>query len=295
MSDNVFNDGLPEPIFLAVSNDKYDPGRSDYTPSSLIAPAYQRKLIRENRDKIKIPASSRIWALLGSAVHYMIELAGEKAAETYECERRFYGEIDVPGYGIKTVGAQVDILQRAPTVEIHDMKTTGVYAAQKEAKDEWIQQLNLGRWCVFRETGILVEKLNIVGIWRDWRKRDIGQPGYPQTQVSSIPLEVWSLDRTEAWIVERIIEREIAAEQALEDALPCSREDMWAKPDKWAIKKPGGSRARKVCDDELEAVNELKAGEFIEERPGERTRCAGYCDAANICPVWLAHRMKHGI
>ena len=48
----IINDGLPEAVYLAVCNDKYNPGTADYTPSSLNEPAYLRRLKKEFGDQI---------------------------------------------------------------------------------------------------------------------------------------------------------------------------------------------------------------------------------------------------
>lgn len=293
MSIRIINDDLPEPIFLAVQNDRYDPGLSDYTPSSLNSPAYQRALIKAHEGRLSESASGCIWRLLGSSVHYMIELAGEKAAGRYECERRFYGDIETQ-WGPKRIGAQVDILDRV-SATITDMKVTGCYGYGK-TKDEWTQQLNVGRWCVRAETGFEVERLVICAIWRDWTKSRAGGPDYPPKQVTQVELPVWSFEETEAWMLERVHSHELASELSIEDIPVCSPEEMWAKPDKFAVCKPGAARALKVYDERADAeAHASKApGTYIEPRLGARTRCEGYCPASSVCPAYAAYLQAGG-
>ncbi len=291
MKTTLINDGLPEPIFLALKNDKYDPGRADYTPSSLNQPAYQIALSQQlPPEKMQEPASSRIWALLGSAVHYMIELAGEEAKGRYECERRYYGTVNTDPYGIKVIGAQADIVDIEGKA-LYDMKTTSVYAIKDGAKPEWVSQLNVQRWAVFKETGLIIEKLYIVAILRDWTKTKAFESGYPKAQCVMIEIPIWELQETENWILGKVIERENAkASKRLHDIEPCSDEETWAKPTTFAIKKPGGARALKVCYSMEEAVSEngQRPGTTIEIRHGERTRCKAYCPCADHCPAYQA-------
>ena len=66
-------------------------------------------------------------------------------------------------------------------------------------------------------------------------------------------------------------------------------DDMWEKSTTWAVKKDGGVRAKAVCNTEEEAQNklaELGKGHSIEVRPGERTRCANYCQVRDFCGQW---------
>ena len=290
----VVNDGMPEVIYKALCNDKYDPGDSDYTPSSLNEPAYLRRLKKEFGDQVEEPASSRVWALIGSSVHYMIELAEEGSSNT-ECERRFYGTIDT-GFGPFKIGSQVDILDHDKN-GIFDMKVTSSWSYGKGVKPEWESQLNVGRWCIFQETGQLVDNLNIVAIWRDWQMSKKDNPDYPSSQVSLIEVPVWDMGRTHKWIMEQVIDREIAMTQdSIADVLPCTEEEMWAKPSKWAVVKEKGGRATKVFDLErsaLEYVSE-KPQYIVEKRHGARTRCEGYCPVAKFCPSYQQHLKKFG-
>lgn len=289
----LINDGLPEPIFLALQNDKYTPGEADYTPSSLNQPVYQRKLIREHGRDIEEPASGRIWALLGSAVHYMIELAGERSID-YICEKRYYGDIEIT-LGKFKIGAQVDIYDTSIPLShaIFDMKTTSAYSVQNGAKAEWEQQLNVQRWCIWKETGEVVKSLNIVAIVRDWHKSKLHEPGYPQKQVVTIPINVWTFEQTSNWIAGKVYYHESAK---LVDPEPCDEFDTWEKAGKWVVRKVGASRATRLYDTESDAKDDLDGrgkGFEMMERKGERIRCAGYCPVSSICPAWAKFQKEN--
>ena len=68
---------------------------------------------------------------------------------------------------------------------------------------------------------------------------------------------------------------------------PCTDEERWLRPSKWAIKKKGRKRALKLHDTEREAqdhIDSLGAGHEIEYRKGEAVRCMKYCPVAAFCP-----------
>jgi hypothetical protein len=64
---------------------------------------------------------------------------------------------------------------------------------------------------------------------------------------------------------------------------------MWEKPAFWAVRKIGNKRATTVLDTEdkaLAKIEELGKGYEIEFRPGERTRCANFCQVRDFCSQW---------
>ena len=270
------------PIYEALKNDKYDRGAADYTPSSLNQPAYQRRMMDEY-DSIE-NASEKIFALLGTSVHHMVELAAEFNDE-YVSERRYYGTIETD-YGDKKVGAQID-LYNTDTNAIYDMKVTSAYSAIKgEPKSDWVAQLNVCRWCVNADTGNLPESLTIVAILRDWSKlQALRDRSYPRQQVVKIPVPLWTLEKTRNWIRSRINLIERYRSQPLTDCAPCTDEEVWAKPTKWAVMKSGKTRAVKLYDNNDDAANHAK-GEgnlYVEKRKGERVRCQAYCPVSQHC------------
>ena len=68
---NHFN--LPDTFFQAVLNDKYSRGDAQYSATDLIRPPRITILSRRYWDEIEEDVSERIWALLGKAVHAILE------------------------------------------------------------------------------------------------------------------------------------------------------------------------------------------------------------------------------
>jgi len=83
----------------------------------------------------------------------------------------------------------------------------------------------------------------------------------------------------------RAIER---VKQAVKDkgVLPdCPDEELWKKPNIWAVKKKGGKRALKLFDSLEEAQGRLSTSKEpleIEYRPGRVMRC-NYCSSRGVC------------
>ena len=87
----VKNDlNLLEPIFEALANDTYDAGDSDFTPSVWIDSPRIAQLTKIHKDEIEESISDKAFALLGTAVHVMLERAAEHADNVITEERVFY-------------------------------------------------------------------------------------------------------------------------------------------------------------------------------------------------------------
>jgi len=90
-------------------------------------------------------------------------------------EQRFFAEID----GWHVSGA-IDLQVVDPDgIHIKDYKTTSVWAVMND-KPEWEQQLNIYAWLVQKNKQVPIKSLQIVGILKDWSKREAERkPEYP--------------------------------------------------------------------------------------------------------------------
>ena len=253
---------LPEPLVNAVLNQEYSKGSSDITVTQLIQPPYIRKLTQDHWDELEEDVSSRIWALLGSSVHGVLEKAFKGTSA--RVEERIY--TDVLGW---RVGGQFDVLEDNT---LSDYKVTSVYA--REGKIEWEQQLNILRYLLHKNNTV-VNKLQIVAIFRDWNKYGLMKEyDYPESQVAIIPVKLWDMDATEQFVIERV--------KAHQDPNPsiCTAEERWATQEKWALMKDGGKRATKLFEIKPETVEK---GYYIEHRPAVNKRCNDYCSVNKFC------------
>jgi hypothetical protein len=156
-------------------------------------------------------------------------------------------------------------------------------------KPEWEQQLNIYAWLVQKNKQVPIKSLQIVGILKDWSKREAERkPEYPQRNVAIVNIPLWTFEEQEAFIKGRIAKHS-AAEFALETEaeLPeCTPQEMWEKPPVWAVIKVGNTRAKSLHETaELAdaALNELGKGYEIQIRKGDRTRCKDYCLVNRWC------------
>lgn len=280
----ITNDMPPgaEAVYDAICNDTYEHGKPEgvawskyFTPSSLLTPPQIALLKREYGSDLEEPASARVWALMGQAVHTVLERAGKGEL----IEARLHAELD--GY---TIGAQVD---RYDARILSDYKLCSVWEYIYGLKDEREQQFNVQAW-ILRKNGYAVDVAQAVMIFRDWSAQRAKQGGdYPQTQVAAVPVRLWSDDEVEQFIRERIALHEAARR---EGKAVCTPEDQWAKPDTWAVMKNGRKSALRVLDSQEAASDYLanNGGDYIDHRPGERTRCEMYCPVASVCPQFNA-------
>lgn len=258
--------GLPAPLVNAIRNDAYSKGESDISVTQLVQPPQPRKLLR-GREPAE-DASDRIWTLLGQAVHTILERAYPDTAIT---EKRLFTK--VRGW---IVSGQFDVYDNGA---LSDYKVTSVYA--REAKREWINQLNLLA-ALCRRNEMPVARVEIVAIYRDWRKKEALSEDYPQSQVAVLPVPLWAPEEAEAFLEDRVMVHQ------MEVPPPCTDEERWLSPEKWALMKKGQKRAIKLYDARPEI--ELESGQYWGHRPGSYRRCESYCQAAPICPQWQVER-----
>lgn len=268
--------GLPQSIVAAVTNDPYV-GGGDISATKLIDSPRVRVLSAFHRDKLSVDVSERVWSLLGQAVHTILERAGLRE-EGMVVEQRLFAEVN--GW---QVSGQFDVLHLEEQ-KISDFKVTTVY--KQHGSDSWTRQLNILRWLA-HQNGNPVEHLEVVAIFRDWRKTEAQRnPDYPQAAIQVITIPVWPLDETEQYIRERVMLHQEAAEGV---DVECTDEERWYSGTKWALVKPGNLRALKVLDAAPDPST-VPDGYTVEVRRGEYKRCQHYCDVADFCSQWAETR-----
>ncbi len=291
------NLGLPQSIINAVNFPSYSSGGSDITVTQMIKPPQMVLLEKENRASVTEDASDRIWALFGSATHYILEKA---VGDGDIAEQRLYTQIN----GWKVSG-QFDLITSA--MALQDFKTTSVWAvidALKNGKKEWEYQLNLLAALVRRTDmpGVVLRDLQIVAICRDWRNSEsLRNPDYPR-KVEIIDVPLWEPPKAEAFLVQCVKDHQDAQLKGI--VPPCTDEERWYRGEKWAVMKKGRKSALRLLDtldkaehwcldndhaeqqiqpDDMPAIA-LKTGIAIDHRPGTYGRCENYCSAAPFCP-----------
>ena len=72
------NFGLPEPLYAALSKERYAPTAGRISATALIDAPLVRVLLMKHTQEVVEDASDRLWSLLGQAVHRVLELKGTK-------------------------------------------------------------------------------------------------------------------------------------------------------------------------------------------------------------------------
>lgn len=214
---------LPDPIVRAVMNDPYDAGKADISTTRLINPPQLETLRYRYRDKITEDVSERIWTMLGQAVHVIAE---RSAGPNVIAERRYFGEME--GW---VISGAVDLIEDTAVI---DYKVTSVWTyLYKSRIEEWTAQGNVNRWLIYQqpEHPEITELKNIL-ILRNWEKRDMKRADYPTVQIVTQPLELWPLEKAEAYVRERVLLHQKARLAKDEEMPPCSPEDRWENKDK---------------------------------------------------------------
>jgi hypothetical protein len=265
--------GLPDAFVAAVKNDPYT-GGGDISVTKLIDAPQRRVLYGKYKDFVVEDVSDRVWAVMGQAVHTVLERAGTSAL----VEERLF--MDVNGWKLS---GQFDRLHVADKT-IQDWKVTTTYKA--DGDESWTRQLNILRMLAIHN-GHDIERLQVVAIFRDWqRSKAERDEKYPQSNVKIIEIPVWDNDFAMAYIAERVGMHQAAVNG---DEVQCSDEERWYAGSTFALMKEGNKRATKVADTR-EELGEPAKGFFIEERKGGYRRCEGYCEVAPFCPQLARER-----
>lgn len=271
---------VPETLVALASRDYYTKGKADYSVTEIISPPRIQRLRKRHYEQMEQDVSDMLWQLLGSALHVVAERG---AAEGHITEERLFTEVD----GVRLSGA-IDIQKVTDEgIVITDYKFTSAWALRQD-KQEWVAQQNIYAWLVAREKGQKVIGVQICALIRDWSRREASiKPDYPQAPIQVIDLPLWPLDKTEAYVRERIDTHRNSKVQAdWGDELPlCSEEERWIRETKYAVKREGRKTAIRVLDSEEEAnlLAEKEKG-FVEVRKSEAIRCTGnFCGVAQWC------------
>lgn len=279
---NKYN--LPQTFVNVLNRPSYTKGKAHLSATEIINSPRIVQLRKMHWDSLEEDVSDKVWAIFGTAIHAVLELGKD---DHHIIEQRLHANVD--GWDIS--GA-ID-LQRVEDdgIIVADYKTTGAWAVMNE-KSDWEQQLNIYAWLVEKVKKVPVKKVEIIAIIRDWSRRDAQtREGYPEAPIKVIDVPLWSFEKRENFIKERIhLHSNAHFATETDETLPeCSPSEMWEKPTTWAVRKVGNKRATAVFEeaDKAEAkLEDLGKGYEMEIRPGERTRCANFCQVKDFCGQW---------
>ena len=282
---------LPAPIVRAVTFGErtHRPGFISVTEA--IKPPKMRALEIGHAAEITEDASGRLFALMGSAVHSVLE-----RAMTDNVFQEEFLSAEIGGW---TVTGRPDLLEydmKADGYLLSDYKMTSVAAFFGGVKAEWEAQINCYAH-LFRLHGFEVGAAQIVAMLRDWSIGRAQQGGdYPPCPVLVQPVNLWPAEAQAAYVLKRVQAHKAVAEGT--EPPPCTAEERWEKATVYAAIKGDNKRATKLFDTSAKAYDWtcMKSRDDrwrVEQRPGNSMRCAFYCSVGketNFCPQWVAAR-----
>lgn len=271
----------PEAVMAAAKHNIYKPQENMLRVSELINAPLVRALTMQYWNELRVDVDEVLQSLWGNAWHEYMAQYGKYQAE----DERLGASVD----GIYLTGLQ-DVFN-VERHSIEDYKTTSAWSLVF-GRPEWPKQLNVYAW-LRRKHNYHVEKLLVHVFLKDWTKNNAQRyDDYPKRRFVTKDIELWPRDQAEQYIKNRVAIHKAKPE-------PCTDEERWAKPTRYALKKKGRKSAVKVEDsrDALLAYAldkgfaqatpdkvELKSPYSIEVRAGEHVKCKRYCLARFVCP-----------
>jgi hypothetical protein len=269
--------GLPEALVKAVSIKRHnEPGQLSAT--TLINGTKQIFLMDRHWDEIEEDVADHFYALYGSTAHKMLE---DEGRDEFTEESVAY---DVDGI---TVTGRIDNYNMREEM-ITDYKTASIWKVRYRNFDDWYRQGMIYAWLLIKN-GFEVRKCQFIAILKDHSKRDAKRDSsYPQKPVYFYEFDVTEegLAEIQTFIEEKITLYKLYRDMADNDIPPCTSDERWEKPTKYAVMKEGRKSAVRVLDTQEEAEKlaaDLGKNHSVQIRSGESIRCAEYCSCNGFC------------
>lgn len=277
--------GLPQPFVDAVSKE-YAPTPKRYSVTTILKDNREIILSRRHGNEIEQDVSDMIWAIFGSAVHKVLETAGEQN----ELLKEFFMTAEViEGYTLSGVCDVYDTVNG----EVIDYKVVSTFKCLKGDFEDFRKQGILYCW-LLREGGFHASKSTFYMILRDWQgSKARFDASYPQHQVQKVTFEYSDKDFEECkkWLIGKF--ESLKHDEELEDdeIAVCSPESRWRTQTVFAVMKKGRKSALKLCAtaDEAQAESKARGGDYIDVRQGTDRKCAEYCSCAAFCEYYKKH------
>ena len=321
MEKIVNNHGLPKEIVSAVQKDSYYQD-ADIGVTTLLDTPQIPYLLRRN--DVEVEAADKIQSLLGSALHLILEMGNDdranivlrKSLELMQAlvnNNELYGNEGAVQTAIDTVDAYLKncttsgcIYEKRvymkfddfevsgqfdkydpETKTIEDYKVVSVFSYTNERiLSGFFNQLNCYRAMMLNE-GYEVENMELHMFFKDFKKGQRGRDGYPDAPIVTVEVPVFDSDL----IVKSMKNRVNLHKRARNgEHIECTREEMWATEDSYAVMREGGKRALGVFDTEMEAsaFKDIKNPAYknqlyVQYRPGKPIRCLDWCPVREVC------------
>ena len=132
---------------------------------------------------------------------------------------------------------------------------------------------------------------------RDWNRREAERnESYPPAPIQTINVTLWSDEKQDAYMAERIsLHQDAEFANFNDEPLPlCTDIERWTRPTTYAAKKKANKRALRVFDSMEDAEAYLDSQGLadskeheVEVREGVHVRCdQNWCRVAEFCDQW---------
>jgi hypothetical protein len=271
---NIYN--LPLAIYNACTAFTRKPTDGRLSVTSLIDSPQILKLKKLHWEELEQDVSERLWALLGTLTHGVLE---SNAPTNSLNEESLSMEID----GVMITG-RPDLYYQE---QVHDYKVTSVWSFMHGVKKEWERQLNIYA-AMYRHLGFKVNSLSIHAILRDFSKgKSLSDKNYPVIPFQEVSVNLWTEEEALDYIRKRLVYHQVVNH--------CTDEERWKREDKFAIMKEGRKSAVRVFGIEEDCQTFLKEnpqkGKIeIVKRIGAYVRCPDFCMVNKFCPQYQADK-----
>jgi hypothetical protein len=268
---------LPEGFVKAVSTEKHN-AEGSLSATTLIQGVKEIILTDRYWDLLEDDVSDRIWAIFGSAVHSILESEGE-----YDfTEQDMSYEVN----GI-TVTGRIDNYNMKHGV-IDDYKTAPVIKVKIGDFSDWHRQGMIYAW-LLTKNNFPARHCRFITLLKDHSKtealKDFKYPPKP-VYLYEFPVTLQGLFKTGIFIKNKIGEYNRCLGLLDNEIPPCSPEERWERPPKFAVMKEGQKRAVRLFDRKEDAglLAETKGGShYVDFRRGESVKCRSYCLCKRFC------------
>ena len=271
---------LPDGFVNAVSTERHNEPYS-LSATTLLQGVKQIILTDRYWETLEDDVSDRIWAIFGSAVHSLLEIEGEHDF----AEQKMAWQV-----GDITVTGTIDNYDMEHGI-ICDYKTASVNKVRFNDFNEWHLQGMIYAW-LLKKNGFETRRCRFVALLKDHSKTEaVRDSQYPKDPVYiyEFPVTALGLFKIGMFIKSKVDEY-LRCTALDDDAIPpCSPEERWARPPKFAVMKTGAKRAVRLFDRQDEAVqlaDTKGAGYYVEFRQGESIRCQSYCLCRRFCSFY---------
>ena len=286
--------GLPQTLMNYANRNTYSRGNANISVTQLIGSPRVRMMTQKHQEEIVEDVSDRLWAIIGSALHEVVEKGSD---DEHQAEERLFVEVDgwriSGGIDLQSMNLDEDGTR---TCAISDYKLTSTFNVMNP-KPDWERQLNCYAHLVRKVKGFEIKRLSINAIMRDWmRARAKTDQNYPQAAMQVIDIPLWSPEAAEQYFNERVkIHKDAEALMDWGDTPECTPEERWYSPGQLAVMKDGRKRALKLFEPEQKEEAEEYAKEnkaTVVERPGQNKKCEDFCAVSEWCSQWAALRAQ---